>query len=620
VRRFQIAPLVLALLVVPAASVRAAGEWVRVRSTHFTIEGNASGRDLRAVARRLEQFRDVLGQLVPSSRLVTPTPLTVVVFAYNRDLKAVSPLYRGKPIDLGGYAVVSQVGASVAMSLEAGEAAYPIVFHEFAHLLISNAVPRLPLWASEGLAEYYGTFWLSADSRRAIVGRPLSKDQLDLMVGRSLIPMSQLLAAGHDSSLYNGPDQNRFYVQCWALVHYLLLDNQARAGQFTTFINRVAAGAPPETAFSETIRDVGTLESELSDFAHQLTFGSTQLTFPERVASDERFVEERMSPAQAEAGLGQLLVGLRRYDDARARFAAALKLDPDTASAHTGLGLIELVQDRPLPALPLLRKGAELPGSGATAHFALGLAALRCDSPDCAKQGGGPDTARSELLRAVEILPEFPDALSYLGYAELASGASLDDAERHLLAAIGFLPRREDYRLHLAQVYLARRDFAKAQSVLGPLAASSPDAATKERARQLLGRMADMRIAAAARNDPATTSPPQGGAATLTPLYRTVLDGERRVDGTLEAIECPRPGLVLVIRDATGSHRFTAPSFDKIQFVSYRDDLKGSVTCGPQAPASQVYLTFRLPGNGEPTLAPGIEGVVVAVEFLPRAK
>jgi Flp pilus assembly protein TadD len=620
-RRLPIALLLLVVLAVPAASVGAPGEWVRLRSGHFTVEGNVAGRELRAVAQRLEQFRDVLGRLLPGARLVTPTPLTVVVFAYNRDLKAVSPLFRGKPVDLGGYALVSPFGTSVAMSLEAGEAAYPTIFHEFGHLLIANAVPRLPLWASEGLAEYYKTFWLSADSRRAIVGQPLSMAQLSLLSGRALLPMSQLLAADGASSIYNdGPDRGRFYVQCWALVHYLLRGSEARAGQFTTFVNRVAAGVPAATAFSETISNAGALEAELSDYVHQLTFGAVQYTFPDRVASEGRYVEERMSKAEAEASLGHLLVGQQRYGEAQARFAAALKLDPNCGSAHTGEGIIMTVQGRSLEALPSLRKGAEFSPGDATACYALGRAAIGCVFPGCEQQQGGFEPARKALLRAVELLPEFPDALSLLGFAELAAGASLDDAERHTRAAITLLPGREDYRFNLALIYIRRGDLANAKAVLGPIAAASPNADNKRRARELLGQVAERRIAASARNDAVATTQSQADGGTFTPLGRKLLEGERRIEGMLEAIECPASGIVLVLRGAAGSRRFGASSFDKVQFITYRDDLKGSLACGPQAAGLQVYLTYRQPGAGEAPLAAGLEGVVVAVEFLPKEK
>ena len=89
-------------------------------------------RDLRDVARRFEQFREVLNRLLPAASFVTPTPLTVVVFAYDRDFKPARPLFNGKPIEAVGYALGSPVGTSIAICLE------------YRRTRVSADLPRVP--------------------------------------------------------------------------------------------------------------------------------------------------------------------------------------------------------------------------------------------------------------------------------------------------------------------------------------------------------------------------------------------------------------------------------------------------------------------------------------------
>jgi tetratricopeptide (TPR) repeat protein len=612
-----------------------AADWTRLRSANFTIEGDVSEGELREVALRFEQFREVLRRLMPNARLVTRTPLTVVVFAYDREFKAVQPLYQGKPIDSDGYATVTPFGTAIALSLQKRDAAYPLIYHEYGHLLISDALPGAPLWVEEGLAEYYRTFTLSADMKSAVVGLPLSAGELNLLRGRRLLPMSDLLAADHDSKMYNvGADRQRFYVECWALVHYLEVGSKTRQGQFHAYLNSIARGVPPQTALAQTIPDIGKLETEVSDYLDQPVFVSTRHTSSRGpLATEGSYQSARMTRADAEATVGRLLAEQQRYDEATARLNAALKLDPGSGSALVGLGLIDLMQGRPLDALPRLRQGASLSESDAMAHFALGMAASRCESPECAKQAGLPETARAELARAVELAPEFPDALSFLGFAELAAGADLSAAERHLEAAIAFLPGREDYRLHLAQVYMRERDFSKAQELLGPVAAASPFADLKAAARQLLGQLAAMKNADLGREQMAASAvaaagdrPPSAEAgasseATAIPVYRRPGEDERRLEGILESILCPTGGgIIVVVRDNPGAHRFWAPSFDAIDFITYRSDLTGRVSCGPQAGAMRVYATSRPAAKGEAPLPQGIEGRVNALEYLPKGK
>ena len=51
-----------------------------MRSKHFLLVGNASERDIRKVATKLEQFRDVFARLFPKANLNSPVPITVIVF------------------------------------------------------------------------------------------------------------------------------------------------------------------------------------------------------------------------------------------------------------------------------------------------------------------------------------------------------------------------------------------------------------------------------------------------------------------------------------------------------------------------------------------------------------
>lgn len=56
--------------------------------------------------------------------------------------------------------------------------------------------------------------------------------------------------------------------------------------------------------------------------------------------------------------------------------------------------------------------------------------------------------------------------------------------------------------------------------------------------------------------------------------------------------------------------------FDQIDFITYRDDLRGNVACGARDRPERVYLTW----DPSKKSVPGTEGDVVAVEFLPGPK
>jgi hypothetical protein len=122
------------------------------------------------------------------------------------------------------------------------------------------------------------------------------------------------------------------------------------------------------------------------------------------------------------------------------------------------------------------------------------------------------------------------------------------------------------------------------------------------------------------------SSAPAGGAASAAssgapgstrpsaarPVFRTQQDGEHRLEGVLERIQCSRDGVVFHVRTADGPELTTAARMEDVAFVTYRSDLSGIISCGPMAGDTRVYVTWR------PDPAATSARVAVAIEFLPR--
>jgi tetratricopeptide (TPR) repeat protein len=628
---------VVATLCLDVSGAGAAPRWIRLRTANFTFVSDASNAEVADVARHLEQFRQVLSLTVPRARLTPPTPMTIVVFARQRDLDRVRPLFEGKPIEVPGYFTYGPDGAAIAMSLERAEQAYATIYHEFTHMMVDNSLTVVPVWFGEGIAEYYGTFYLKADGRHAQVGRAANYRLAELQT--SFIPLDQLLSAGRDSPLYQtGSRRGAFYAESWALVHYLLLGNPARTPQLYDYLARLAIGTPWSAAFQEAFGTTPELLGrEVADYVRRPAFPLVEYA-SDNLAIDNTPTVESMTEAEAEATVANLFLLLRRFGEAEERLKAALSLDPKTAWAHTVLGLLRLRQGRVDDALPPLRRGAELAPSDAMAQYGLGYGAIKCYSsePSCAAGKAPLEVARTALLKAVELVPDFPTALSFLGFVEMIGPGQIADAERHLLRATELAPSREDYRIHLAQVYLRQREYAKAQALLGPLSAYAAHADNRDVARQLLGELARLKNAetlAARMAEVLVPPPPPGGAGSaaaaggddpnrktsrLVPVFRQLGPSDQRIEGVFEAVECSGQTVVIRIRDKERVRRFWAPRFGAVEFITYRDETPGNVPCGPQTPAPKVYLTWRAPATGDPKLDAGVEGIAVAVEILPK--
>src|ERR1700730_4902143 len=79
-RRFLTLAAAFLLCLGASSATQAKDNWISVRSKNFLLVGNAGEKDIRKVATRLEQFRDVFTRLLPGAKFETPVPTTVIVF------------------------------------------------------------------------------------------------------------------------------------------------------------------------------------------------------------------------------------------------------------------------------------------------------------------------------------------------------------------------------------------------------------------------------------------------------------------------------------------------------------------------------------------------------------
>jgi hypothetical protein len=94
------------------------------------------------------------------------------------------------------------------------------------------------------------------------------------------------------------------------------------------------------------------------------------------------------------------------------------------------------------------------------------------------------------------------------------------------------------------------------------------------------------------------------------PLYRQVQSGEHRDEGLLRRIVCPGRGPVsLVVKQQDKVVQYTAPTLTSVDFIVYRKDFRGPVTCQGFGAGERVYITWKPEGKTQRA---------IAVEFLPK--
>ena len=607
--RHAIGATLLCLAVLLVTIAQGAGPWMQVRSTHFRVVGEASASTLRDVARRLEEFRNAVFQMLPGRQSEVPT--IVVLFADYASFRpfGLSDMHREVP----AYFVEGLDAAYVVALLADPGDPYARLRHEYTHAYAATAYANAPAWFNEELAEYFSTCTISEDGTRATVGGLITV--YAGILRQHWLPLHSVIGAARDSPLYqNAESAGTFYAESWALVHYLLEDSSRRA-QVHQFLTGWDPTTPPQEAFQSAFGcSIDQMESRLRDYVKRSAFASQVTVLPHAIADRTAAVAEQLGDGAVEARLGDLLAHLGRTDEADQRLQSAVRLAPGLADGYMALGQLRLGQNRDVEALEHLRKAAALGADDFDAQMSYGRALLARSAMLSPEQSA---EMRAAFERAVTLRPISPEALSGAARAYLFEGKRLDQARALAERAAQIDPSNGDHQLLLARIQAQRGNVSGSLDRLGSLSTSSlPGIA--EQARMMAREIDENRA-----RDETTGHPLAGGGESVgigpsrVVFLRKMNADEQRVFGVLEQIECATPTreMVLVVRSGDRVLRFAMPATGAT-FKSYRDDVKATLVCGARDPDERVLVTWRPTGAAGENTVPASR--LAAVEWVPK--
>jgi tetratricopeptide (TPR) repeat protein len=614
-----------------ASVVDAKDNWIVVRSPNFNLVGNASEKDVRLVATRLEQFRDVFTRLFPAAKFNSPVPTTVLVF------KSMSSY---KPFMIPGTAGYFQKGEDVnyiTLTTELGsQNPFGTIYHEYVHLLIDNTAGNVPVWFNEGLAEYYSTFEIEND-RKVHLG-DLIPYHLQTLREEKMVPLRRLFEVDHYSPEYNeGSKRGMFYAESWALVHYMILGNKGeRLPQFSKFLKLTAANVPLGEAFKQSFQiEVETMDKELKKYIEGHTFQMQIATFEHKLEVEGEITVMPLTEADAQAYLGDLLLHVNRLSDADTRLQQALTLDPKQPMARASLGILRARQGKFAEAKQNLREAVSGDSGSYLTHYYYAYALSRegMDANDFI-QAYTPENAaimRAELKKSIELNPNFPESYSLLAFVNMVRGEELDPSIALLKKALALSPGRQDLALHLAQIYMRQEKFDLAKQTLEPLR-EAKDRQLKLQAEGLLKSIKNYEDNVAAYNSGSgapslqrrTDQPgevveeqPRSASDYLQEALRSVEAGEVRVQGSFIKLECDTKAVAYFIVQADRLYKIRATSLERITLIAYTTDAGSQLSCGSRKTPENVVITYR-PVTDPKDQKAKIDGDAIAVEIVPK--
>ena len=327
-------PFVLGLLVLSAALTAArdnSRHWIEVRSPGFTIVTNSSEKQGRRIAAQFERMRAVFQQSYPQTGDDPESPV-VVLAVKNKDLFRVlepASYLSDKSLPLHGVFVGDGETNYILMRLDAQAGnPYPVVYHEYTHLFLREADQKLPLWLNEGLAEFYQNTEIYED--HVVLGQ---SDQQHLMLLREqkLLPLPALFNIDEKSPYYLEEKKGAVcYAECWALTHYLMLqDYAAKTSKVPQYTRLLKENVDAVTAATRVFGDFRKLQRALESYIAQTSLNH----FEARISShidDSRFQVKSIPLSQAQASQAAFLIASGRADEARSLFPS---MRPDEISA-----------------------------------------------------------------------------------------------------------------------------------------------------------------------------------------------------------------------------------------------------------------------------------------------
>ena len=228
-----------------------------VRSQHFQLAGEVTEAELRTVADRLEQFRDVFTQLFPQFDVNgSRSRANVLIFRDAESYRPFKPKRADGSVDenIAGYFLAGENVNYITLAMKGGKTdPFHTIFHEYIHFLLKsrNGKTQVPSWLSEGLAQYFETLQITEDGRVIMGAAP--QNRLGLLRRGEMIAPTELFAV-QASALHTDANIQRsmFYAQSWLLVHYLLHNGEGKPGdRLERFLRSVGQGSDTEKGLKQ---------------------------------------------------------------------------------------------------------------------------------------------------------------------------------------------------------------------------------------------------------------------------------------------------------------------------------------------------------------------------------
>lgn len=624
-----------------ASNIRsfAADEFVAVRSKNFHFIGEVGEEKLRREASKLEQFRESFHRAFPKIVGESSAPLTILIFKNAESFAPFKPVLENGQTDrhVSGFFQSNGEDNYIAFSLSgnANDDSSETLFHEYIHFLVKKyfRTSDLPVWLSEGLAEYFQTFRIK-NERKAVFGEG-RKNHLQLLRQYKIFPLTTLTEIDYESFSKTKIETKRiFYAQSWAVVYYLMRKNGVDLiAQIENYLVLIAAGKTRETAFEEAFKvKYSELETELEKYISQKSFEASYLDLGEKTAFQNQFSAGQISRSEWLFHLGDLLFQSQRLDEATKILRQSLALDERSAAANLLLGKIFLNQKNHSEAILYFERSLALDGENSAANLFLAQTLYRAN---ISKEGfinpipaENAEKIRKLLKTAIRQNPQLIEAYQILASISLVNSDEIAETIEIVQNALKVLPQNSHLKYNLARIYLIKRDFEIARKLTDNLAETCAEKEFCERVKsfsealnaiiQREKEIFELKKKYGLENvnfeEENRLPPAEAMNRALNRSLRKPLAGEKRFAGNLKEIVCDQ-SVTFKIAGENQNLSLSKKSFDEITLTSFSRNTAGMrIECGNSKTEMFVVATYKTNRDEKP----GSDGEILVLEFVPK--
>jgi tetratricopeptide (TPR) repeat protein len=230
---------------------------------------------------------------------------------------------------------------------------FPLLLHEYVHVLTATRVPQAPAWLDEGLSEFWGASVI--DRQQAVIGRPPAHHLKQLRARQWLTP-DEIKQHQRGELEDNKTRTAMFYAQSWAMAHYLLLGRNPSAP---------LSFAPVEREWTPE------LDAGLRAYVTAGKFREVSAPAPEREATTQ--VAQPLSEARALAERANMVLFGERPDAALPLARKAVGLNPREPLALEVLGTYYFLRNQHAQSREWLTQALAADARSYTSAFYLAL-------------------------------------------------------------------------------------------------------------------------------------------------------------------------------------------------------------------------------------------------------